>query len=176
MNRVLPIVTRYGKRPIGWHEMAAADLPPEAVPQYWRIEPADDGVARAAARGNKVIMSPADRAYLDMKYAADSPLGLDWAGLLPLERAYRWDPADRLPGVGEEALLGVEAALWAETLRSMVDVQRMTFPRLPAIAEIGWSPQPARDWESFRRRLGGYGRRWEARGVAYHRDPEVDWR
>jgi hexosaminidase len=175
MNRVLPMVAAYGKRPVGWHEMAAVDLPATAIPQFWRFEAADEGVARAAANGCKVIMSPADRTYLDMKYDADSPLGLDWAGLVEVERAYDWDPAERLRGVGEEAVLGVEAALWSETLRSMTDVQDMTFPRLPAIAEIGWSPRPARDWGSFRRRLAAHGPRWNAQGIAFHRSPQIDW-
>jgi hexosaminidase len=175
MNRVLPMVAAYGKRPVGWHEMAAVDLPATAIPQFWRFEAADEGVARAAASGCKVIMSPADRTYLDMKYDADSPLGLDWAGLVEVERAYDWDPAERLRGVGEESVLGVEAALWSETLRSMTDVQDMTFPRLPAIAEIGWSPRPARDWGSFRRRLAAHGPRWTAQGIAFHRSPQIDW-
>jgi hexosaminidase len=175
MTRVLPLVAKYGKRAIGWHEMAGIDLPEAAVPQYWRIEPADDGVARAAANGNKVIMSPADRTYLDMKYDAGSPLGLDWAGLVSLHSAYDWDPAERLPGVGEEALLGVEAALWSETLRSIADVQTQTFPRLPAIAEIGWSPRSTRDWESFRRRVAAWGPRWAAQGVSFYPAPEIDW-
>jgi hexosaminidase len=120
-------------------------------------------------------MSPADRTYLDMKYDADSPLGLDWAGLLPLDRAYDWDPAERLPGVGEDALLGVEAALWSETLRSITDVQTQTFPRLPAIAEIGWSPRSTHDWESFRRRVAAWGPRWTVQGIAFYRCPQIDW-
>ena len=106
---MLPLVAKYGKRAVGWHEMAAVELPDTAVPQFWRTEAADDGTARAVANGSKVIMSPADRTYLDMKYDAGSPLGLDWAGMVDVDRAYDWDPADRLPGVGEEALLGVEA-------------------------------------------------------------------
>jgi hexosaminidase len=175
MTRVLPMAGKYGKRAIGWHEMAAVDLPPTAVPQYWRIEPADDGVARAAAAGHQVIMSPADRSYLDMKYDEASPLGLDWAGLVGVERSYDWDPADRLPGVDEESLLGVEAPLWSETLRSPADAEYMTFPRLPAVAEIGWSPRASHDWPSFRRRVAAFGPRWAAQGINYHRSPEIDW-
>jgi hexosaminidase len=176
LDRVLPMVGKYGKRAIGWHEMAAVDLPETAVPQYWRIEPADDGVARAAASGHQVIMSPADRSYLDMKYDESSPLGLDWAGVVGVARSYDWDPADRLPGVGEESLLGVEAPLWSETLRSLADVQYLVFPRLAAIAEIGWSPRTGRDWASFRDRLAAFGPRWTAQGVNYFRSPEIDWR
>jgi hexosaminidase len=175
MTRVLPLVEKYGKRAIGWHEMATVELPDSAIPQFWRIEASHDGVARAAANGSKVIMSPADRVYLDMKYDADSPLGLDWAGLVEVDRAYDWDPAERLPGVGEESLLGVEAALWAETLRSITDVQTMTFPRLPAVAEIGWSPRSTHDWESFRRRLAAFGPRWRAQGIAFHPSRLIDW-
>ncbi len=175
MTRVLPLPGKYGKRAIGWHEMAAVDLPATAIPQYWRIEPVDDGVARAAAAGHQVIMSPADRSYLDMKYDESTPLGLDWAGLVGVERSYDWDPADRLPGVGEESLLGVEAPLWSETLRSLADVEFMVFPRLLAIAEIGWTPQAARDWTSFRDRLAAFGPRLEAQGVNFHRSTEIDW-
>jgi len=175
MTRVLPLVAKYGKSAIGWHEMAAVELPDSAIPQFWRVEATNDGVARAAANGSKVIMSPADRTYLDMKYDAGMQLGLDWAGLVEVDRAYGWDPAERLPGVGEDALLGVEAALWSETLRSITDVQAMTFPRLPAVAEIGWSPRSSHDWESFRRRLAAFGPRWTAQRISFHPSPQIDW-
>jgi hexosaminidase len=175
IQRVLPLVAKYGKRAVGWHEMAGVELPETAVAQYWRIEAEDAGTARAAANGSKVIMSPADRTYLDMKYTADSPLGLDWAGVISVERSYDWDPADRLPGVDEEHLLGVEAPLWSETLRSLADVETMTYPRLPAVAEIGWSPRETHDWESFRRRLAAFAPRWRNQGVAFHDSPEIPW-
>jgi hexosaminidase len=175
LTRVLPMVGKYGKRAIGWHEMAAVPLPPTAIPQYWRIEPAHDAVTKAAAAGHQVIMSPADRSYLDMKYDESTPLGLDWAGVVSVERSYEWDPADRLPGIGEESVLGVEAPLWSETLRSLADVQFMAFPRLPALAEIGWTPRAARDWPSFRRRLAAFGPRWAAAGINFHRSAEIDW-
>ncbi|MEU8659255.1 beta-N-acetylhexosaminidase [Actinoplanes philippinensis] len=175
LDRVLPIPGRFGKSVIGWHEIATVDLPEDAIVQYWRIEPADDAVARAAASGRRVIVSPADRTYLDMKYDADTPLGLDWAGHLSVERAYDWDPAQRLPGVGEEAILGVEAPLWSETLRSVDDVRYLTLPRLPAVAEVAWSPRDGRDWQSFRERLAAFGPRWTAGGINFHRSPEIDW-
>ncbi|MBB2948022.1 hexosaminidase [Actinoplanes lutulentus] len=175
LARVLPLPGKYGKRAIGWHEMAAVDLPETAVVQYWRIEAADADTARAATEGRRVIMSPADRAYLDMKYDSDTALGLDWAGYVDVRRAYDWDPADRLPGVPEEALLGVEAPLWSETLRSVADVRFLTLPRLPAIAEIGWSKRDVRDWESFRARVATFGPKWDAEGVSYYKSPEIPW-
>jgi hexosaminidase len=70
-------------------------------------------------------------------------------------------------------VLGVEAPLWSETLRSLADIEYMAFPRLPAIAELGWSS--AYSWDSFRARLGTYGPRWDLRGVDFYRSPQIDW-
>ena len=48
-----------------------------SVAQHWH----DPALARRAVeQGAKLVMSPAPKAYLDMKYAADSPVGLTWAG------------------------------------------------------------------------------------------------
>ena len=74
------------------------------------------------------------------------------------------------------AILGVEAPLWSETLATMRDVESMAFPRLAAIAEIGWSPQSQRDWEDFRVRLGAQAPRWQALGVNFYRSPQIPWR
>jgi hexosaminidase len=175
MGRVVPLVAKYGKKVMGWHEIAQADLPATAVPQFWGTEPTEAGVAAAAGKGNKVVMSPADRTYLDMKYDARTPLGLDWAGLIPVETAYGWDPAGYLQGVGEQHILGVEAPLWSETLRTIDDVEAMAFPRLPAIAEHGWSPRSTHDWADFRGRLAAQGPRWERQGVDFTRVDEIPW-
>ena len=58
----------------------------------------------------------------------------------------------------------------------MADVEYMAFPRLPAIAEIGWSPPSALDWSTYRDRLAEEGPRWGVLGVNFYRAPEIDWR
>jgi hexosaminidase len=121
-------------------------------------------------------MSPADHAYLDMKYDESTPLGLTWAGVVEVRDAYEWDPAAYVDGVGEQDVLGVEAPIWTETLETIADVELMAFPRLPAIAEVGWSPQSARVWDDFRVRLAAQAPRWEQLGLSYHRSPQVPWR
>ena len=121
-------------------------------------------------------MSVADRAYLDMKYDSATAIGLTWAGIVDVRRAYDWDPAAVTAGVTEAALLGVEAPLWSETLASIRDVEFLAFPRLAAIAEVGWSRQQDRIWEDFRVRLGSQGPRWTALGMNFYRAPEIPWR
>lgn len=172
-SRVLPMVTEAGKRPVGWHEYAKASLPRDAVVQYWRIETSDKDTAAAAKAGHDVIMSPASKAYLDMKHAESDPVGNKWAGAVSVRSAYDWEPTSFLSGVPASAVKGIEAPLWTELVSSESDVERQAFPRTAAVAEVGWSEK--RDWSDFRRRLAQQGPRLEAQGVAYHRASDVPW-
>ena len=69
----------------------------------------------------------------------------------------------------------MEAPLWSETLRTMQDIEFMTFPRLPGLAEIGWSPAEGRSWDEYCLRLAAEGTRLAARSVNFYRDPGVSW-
>jgi hexosaminidase len=174
-QRVLPLVNKYGKTAYGWNEISRAPAASKAVAQYWDTETTNADVAAAVANGMKVVMSPANKTYLDMKYDQNTVLGLDWAGYIEVRTAYDWDPGTLVTGVPESAVLGVEAPLWSETLRSIDDIEFMAFPRLPAIAELGWSTAASHDWDSFRARLGAYGPRWVQQGVDFYRSPQIDW-
>jgi hexosaminidase len=121
-------------------------------------------------------MSPATRAYLDMKYDPSSRLGLQWAGTTSVRDAYDWDPVAQVKGVSERQVLGVEAPLWSETVESMRDAEYLAFPRLIGIAEIGWSPRRGRSWTEYRTRLGAQGPLLRSLGVNYYRSPEVPWK
>ncbi|MGX2997073.1 beta-N-acetylhexosaminidase [Streptomyces sp. JNUCC 64] len=179
MDRAQEIVLRHGKKVMAWHQLAGGRPVDGAVIQYWGYDETSDAERRevvdAARAGAKVVLSPADRSYLDMKYTEDSPLGLEWAGRVEVERSYDWDPADHLDGLPEESLLGVEAPLWTETLATSADLEVMAFPRLPGIAELGWSPRDGRDWDGYRQRLAAQAPRWDALGIRYHRSPQVPW-
>jgi hexosaminidase len=174
-HRVLPLVAKYGKTAYGWNEIAKSPAAATAVAQYWDTATVNPTVAAAVANGTRVVLSPASQAYLDMKYDRNTPLGLSWAGYIEVRTAYDWEPATRVAGVGERSILGVEAPLWSETLRTLDDIEFMAFPRLPAIAELGWSPAATHDWPSFATRLGAYGPRWTFRGVNYYPSPQIAW-
>jgi hexosaminidase len=173
INRAQEIVERQGKRMIGWDEVATASLHAASVVQHWRPGTQLSGVA---ANGSKLIMSPANRTYLDMQYDPATFLGLFWAGRIEVRDAYLWDPATVMEGVSENAILGVEAPLWTETLANIREVESMAFPRLAALAEVSWSPQAARHWDDFKVRLAGQGPRWQAMGINFYRSPQVPWK
>ncbi|WP_309617922.1 family 20 glycosylhydrolase, partial [Salinibacterium sp.] len=159
IQRATAIAARHGKTLIGWHEMGRSTaLPTGTIGQYWSFTTPQEGAAdhtlSFVKQGGRIIMSPADVAYLDIKYDADTELGLVWAnGPTSITESYEWDPATIIPGIGDEQLLGVEAPLWSETTATMRDVEYLAFPRLASIAEIAWSPAGARDGGEFRGRL-----------------------
>ena len=179
MDRVQPIVTKYGKTVIAWHQITGAHPVKGALAQYWGLDDTDAAekaqVAEAAKNGTGLILSPADRVYLDMKYTEATPLGQDWAGLVEVKRSYDWDPGNYLAGVPSSAIRGVEAPLWTETIVTDADIQYMAFPRLPGVAELGWSPAATHDWDTYKVRLAAQAPRWDALGIDYYRSPQVPW-
>ncbi|KAB2591824.1 family 20 glycosylhydrolase [Streptomyces arboris] len=179
MAKAQAVVGKYGKTVMGWHQLTGAVPAKGAVAQYWGYDRTGAAerkqVADAAKGGTKLVLSPADRVYLDMKYTKDTPLGLSWAGLVEVRRSYDWDPGTYLEGAPPEAVLGVEAPLWTETLTNSAEIEAMAFPRLLGAAEIGWSPAAARDWETYRVRLAAQGPRLTELGIDFYRSPQADW-
>ena len=172
VERVQRLVRARGKRMLGWEEIARASLQRTTLVQHWD----DPELARLAVRqGAKLVLSPATRAYLDMKYTRSSELGLVWAGTTSVRKAYEWDPATLIDGVGERDVHGVEAPLWSETIERRKGLDHLAFPRLLGVAEIGWSRADGRSWRDYRTRLGAYGPRLDSLGVGFHRTTEVPW-
>jgi hexosaminidase len=164
------IVVSHGKTAIGWNEIGNAELSPGTIVQQWK----GAGYQHAKQQGAKIILSPATKVYLDMKYDASTPLGLDWAGLVSVKDSYDWEPGSFMEGLEESDLLGLEAPLWTETVQTMKDIEFMTFPRLLGVAELAWSPKGQR-WEEYRQRLAAHGERMEAMGINFFKSPDVDW-
>ena len=174
-DQELPIVSKYGKAAMGWHDITAVDPPTSVVAEYWGTTTSDPNTAAAAARGNKVVMAPANKAYLDQKYTPSTKLGQNWAAYIEVKDAYDWDPGNYLQGVTGSSVLGVEAPIWSETLLNIANIEYMAFPRLPAIAELGWSPESTHNWTSFANRLAQQGPRWTAMGMNFYASPQIKW-
>jgi len=172
INRVQGIVESFDKKMIGWEEIVQADLNKKTIVQFWIN---DKHAAEAVENGNKIIMSPAPKIYLDMKYDSTSPLGLNWAAYIEVDDAYDWDPLTYVESIREENILGIEAPLWTETIETLDDIEYMLFPRMPGYAEIGWSPIKGRNWEEYKTRLASHGNRFEALEINFYRSPKVDW-
>lgn len=173
MNRVQEIVKSHGKLVVGWDDISVATMIPNTIAQHWANV---ENVNAAVAQGGKIIMSPAKKAYLDMKYDSSTKLGLRWAGLIEVDTAYIWDPANYTPGIERKNILGIEAALWSETVTNMDEVEFMVFPRLPGYAEIGWTAPDMRDWNEYKNRLAEHGERFKAMDINFYESPVVPWK
>jgi hexosaminidase len=172
VDKVQSIVQSHGKRMIGWEEICKANLSSTSFAQLW----ADNIILSGLSSGAKVIMSPASKTYLDMKYDSTTKLGLNWAGFVEVRDAYNWDPANYLEGINEDNIIGIEAPLWSETLTSIDDIEYMAFPRLPGHAEIGWSKASGRNWDEYKERLAEHGLRWKEMEINNYRSPQVPWK
>lgn len=177
------IVRELGRRPVGWNECWSA-APGHITLQVWDVrgDQARRGVAQAVEQGAGLIMSPGQHAYLDQKWDPHAPLGLTWARTIDVPTARDWDPAEQA-GEGGCSVLGVEAPLWSETVRGRREAELLLFPRLAAIAEVGWCRAlPAGDDEArraaidaFLSRVAHLGPRLACAGTTFHLSPEVPW-
>ena len=164
-----------GKKVVGWQEIASAPLEPGTVVQYWdtRVDP--EPFVAAARAGASILMSPASKVYLDMKYDERTALGLEWAGHVEVRDAYEWEPTTLVEGLPAESVVGVEAAVWTETIRDLDGLTTMLLPRLAAVAEVAWTAPERRDWEDFRTRVAEHGPFWDRLGVRWYASGQVAW-
>ncbi len=166
MGRVSKIVQKYGKTPIAWDPAdTSSDINSDTILQNWK-----NSNKSAVEKNMKMIISIAEKAYLDMKYNEKTPYGLTWAGLIPIDKAYNWDPIDYAP---KELILGLESPLWTETIETEKAMDFMIYPRLLGYAEIGWTPREMRDYNEYKIRLSAHGERMENKGINYYKYPSI---
>lgn len=172
INHFHKTVQQNGKRMAAWEEAAQGLVDSTCVVQHWHSAP----YARMAAdKGARVILSPASRVYLDMKYDSTTTLGLKWAGFIDLQTAYDWEPSTLVEGLPANQIIGVEAPLWTETLENINQVEYMLFPRLPAVAEVAWS-SGTRSWPDFNKRMAHHASYFSAHQINFYRSPQVAWK
>ncbi|WP_241507245.1 beta-N-acetylhexosaminidase [Aquimarina sediminis] len=175
INKVQDIVSDHKKIMIGWNEVVSAEIKPTTIVQFWtRKEEAKE----ALEHGAKLIMSPAKRAYLDMKYDSitNPQLGLNWAGYIEVDKAYNWQPETYVPEIGKDNILGIECPLWTETVSNMDEMEFLVFPRLLGYSEIGWSKSDIRNWEDYKTRLGYHSLIFKELGIDYYASKLIDWK
>ena len=155
-----------GRRLIGWDEILDGELAPGAVVMSWR---GTRGGIAAARRRHEVIMTPSTYLYFDKKAtdSYDEPVSLS-SSLLPLEKIYGYDPGEGLAPEDRRYLLGVQANLWTEFIRTEGRASFQLLPRIYALAEIAWSPVERKSWREFSEvRLPAHLARIDASGEPY---------
>lgn len=185
-RRLEGILTKHGRKMIGWQEIADDRLSKQTGIMAW-IGPEPGW--NAAKRGAPAVMAPGGSFYFDMACpgADDEPPAHWWAGQVGLARAYEFDPLDPKAGLDAAAkpnILGVQAALWTEFVTAWKSksgwlevkdegecADYKIWPRLCATAETAWTPQEQRDFTGFSQRMGGQYLRMAAQGHKFRLEP-----
>lgn len=107
--------------------------------------------------GRAAVQSSAFPYYLDLPYGWNN-----------LRQTYEFNPIpDGLSEKAAQSLLGVEGPLWTEYVPNMKKAEYCTFPRLCAIAESGWTPADAKDYERFHAALDPFYRLLQLYGMRH---------
>ncbi|WP_407353059.1 family 20 glycosylhydrolase [Luteimonas sp. R10] len=167
--RIERFLSSHGRKLIGWDEILEGRLPADATVMSWR---GIEGGIEAARGGHDVVMSPSSHLYLDYLQtdSPNEPPGRP--ATIPLRQVYAFEPVpEALDATQARHVLGVQANVWTEHMRDYGRVQHAVFPRIAALAEIGWSPADRRDYDGFLARLPAQLRRYRALGIAYAQTP-----
>ena len=137
-RRISVILSKYGKKMIGWEQILQPGLPGDTIIQSYLGE---KSLVEAARLGYQVLNTKADEMYIDLLYST--------------EFHYLYDPLPRdcqLNKMEKKLVLGSEATMWGE-LVSPETIDSRIWPRTAAIAERLWSRPDIIDVDDMYRRL-----------------------
>jgi len=165
IKRIDSFLAAHHRRTVGWDEILAGGLAPNAAVMSWH------GVAggiTAAKQGHDAVLTPVRPLYFNYRQtdaAAEAPGRF---ALNTLQEVYRFDPLpDTLTSSERKHIIGVQGNLWTEYLITDDRDTWMLFPRAAALAEIGWSPSRPRDWTNFSTRVVDEMQRYDKLGLVY---------
>lgn len=152
------------RRLIGWDEILEGGLAPNATVMSWR---GVDGAIEAARLGHDAVMTPGPMLYFDYRQSPHD--GAPGRGIVSsLEDVYRFDPTpEALTPEQAERVIGVQANLFTEHMRTEDRVEYQAFPRVSALAEVAWTAHDRMDWADFQTRLEPQLARYRTLGIDY---------
>jgi hexosaminidase len=167
IKRMETFLSRHDRRLIGWDEILEGGLPPQATVMSWR---GIEGGLAAASQGHDVVMSPSSDLYFDYLQtdSPNEPPGRP--AVIDLRKVYAFEPVPQALDAGKQHhIIGMQANVWTEHMRSFARVQHAIFPRIAAVAETAWSPRARKDYDGFLARLPAQLRRYDTLGIGYAR-------
>jgi len=168
-KRLAAYLERHGRRAVVWDDALRGGVPSSAVVMAWRGEPA---VRLATARGLDIVATPDGPLYFD-GYQGDpeqEPGAMRFRATL--QQVYRYRPPASAAASGGHGIIGVQANVWTEQIRTPEHLFYMLLPRELALAEIAWAQPNAQQWPDFEQRLPAQLRWLSANRYAF-RIPDV---
>ena len=153
-ERMEKILAKYGKTMEGWEDIVATGdkLSRNDLVLVWHDQKV---LQQAIDAGFPAVTQNCYYCYLDMKHTR-AERGHTWASLIYVEKLYSFDPLHGLELTPEKERLvkGLQGGLWTELMFFPPHFSEyQLFPRLCALAEVGWTPQVLRNYADFDNRL-----------------------
>lgn len=168
IKRMEKFLVSKGKKLIGWDEILEGGLAPEATVMSWR---GVSGGIEAAESGHDVVMSPNADMYFDHYQADPATQRLAIGGFTTLESVYHYEPVPaELGDEHHKHVLGAQANVWTEYMKTSDYVEYMVYPRAIALSETVWTNPENKDWNKFQKKMGHQYSLLDARGVNYFID------
>lgn len=169
IRRIERHLNKRGKKMIGWDEILDGGLAPNATVMSWR---GMRGGIEAAKSKHDVIMTPTTHVYFDYGQGDPAYEPLNIGSYVPLSKVYSFEPVPpELTADEAKYVIGGQANIWTEYMKTASHVEYMAFPRMLALSEVLWSKKEDRDFADFQRRLNAILPRLDKQGVNY-RIPE----
>jgi hexosaminidase len=158
------IVSKHRKM-IGWDEILEGGLAPEATVMSWRGEA---GGIEAAKMNHDVVMTPGSPCYFDHYQAGPEGEPLAIGGFNTVKKVYEYEPIPKeLNTEQAKRVLGAQGNVWTEYITTPAHLEYMVLPRMPALAEVLWSPAANKNWEQFNQRLQVLFKGYDQKGFNY---------
>lgn len=152
MSDIANFITAHGRKVGGWDEILEGGIAPNATVLSWR---GMEGGIEAARLGHDAIMCPVSHLYLDYYQTADresEPTAFN--GFIPIERTYDFNPVSpKLTANEAKHIIGVQANVWTEYMKTFKQVEYMTLPRLAAASEVQWTMPEKKNFDDFANRM-----------------------
>lgn len=146
---------KYGKTPMFWYESDFKKIQPGCVTFAWRSGQTKEALDVAVRNNARIMLCPGEHCYFDYPMSKGDMPEVNWGmPATTLKDAYSLDPAWGMDEKFEQNnLFGVAGTLWSECITTPERIYYQAYPRAIALAEVGWSQQKNRSWESFLTRV-----------------------
>ena len=137
IDQVLAILQRFNLQPMGWEEITHFCQPESRAICYSWLNSNTKPLEMAEA-GYPVVLANANHLYFDFAYCNHhEEKGLNWGGYTDEYRSFDWEPLIH-PNV-----VGMNAQLWAEVIRSFSQVEWQIYPKIYGLVERSWNNRSA---------------------------------
>ena len=137
IDAVLEILKRYDLQPMGWEEIDHFCQPESGAICYAWLN-SESKPMQLAEAGYQVVIATASHLYFDFAYCNHhEEKGLSWGGYTDEYRSFDWLPALH-PNI-----IGMNAQLWSEVIRSFSQVEWQIYPKIYGLAERAWNNRSA---------------------------------